>query len=124
MGETPALGRLLVCKVTIRSNTDTLRRGNSGRMTSVSLSQKNQVGAVVEQWLCSEENNKMQRWERLVPNKKVREISGLGGYLYKAVGTELCLDTGDTAARGLSARRCTQGASEQRLRMTYHAPST
>ena len=32
--------------------------------------------------------------------------------------------SGDTVARGLSARRCTQGAPEQRLRMTYHAPST
>jgi len=63
-----------------------------------------QVGAVVEQWLCSKENNKMQRWERLVPNKKVREISGLGGYLYKAVGTELCLDTGDSSAWLISSQ--------------------
>ena len=77
----------------------------------------NQVGSLVEQRLCREENRDRQRWERL----KVREKSG--GFLYRATGSQLCLDTGDTATRGLTVRRCTHGAPEQRLRMTYHAPS-
>ena len=37
--------------------------------------------------------------------------------------TKLYGITGDAASRGLTVRRCTEGAPEQRLRMTYHAPS-
>ena len=82
-----------------------------------------QVGALVEQRLCRE-GEERQGWERVVPGAKVRRRTELGGFLYRLVGREVCLDTGDMLGRGLRVMRCTMGAAEQRLRMTYHAPGT
>ena len=53
---------------------------------------------------------------------EVREQTGLSGFLYRVVGQELCLDTGDMGGRGLRVMRCTTGEGDQRMRMQYHAP--
>jgi polypeptide N-acetylgalactosaminyltransferase len=80
---------------------------------------REQVGAVVEQWLCRDEVGDRQRWERLVPARK----TGLAGFQWRSVARpELCLDTGDLGGRGLLVRRCVREEPAQRLRMSYHAP--
>jgi len=82
-----------------------------------------QVGVTIMQDLCRKDGEMdMQKWRRVKPSKKVRERTGLMGYLYKNDKYDLCLDSSEVKTKGLMAMRCNMETQHQRFIFQYYAP--
>ena len=64
----------------------------------------------------------LQQWDRVVPDRRVKERTGLTGSMYKNVKFDLCLDLSKVKTRGLIVMRCDTDSAEQRMRFSYNAP--
>ena len=71
--------------------------------------------------LCSP-GSEFQRWKKIYPGKKIKEKTGLAGFLFKNEKYDLCLDgEGVSLNKGFVVKRCDAESVHQRFFIQYNA---
>ena len=85
-----------------------------------------EAGAPVLQSLCGQGESGLasQAWLRITPGGKIRQRTGLRGYLLRSELSDqgLCLDHRDIMGEGLQVRDCDQESPHQRFQFQYNSP--